>query len=196
MAWHGMAKNPAHRPPGAHQFVTLLEQHAVSAYGPDWERRGWIALGAATAVLATAFPAAALGLTSGASGLAYGAAHLAGKVGAKGLFGKATGPKVGGGLVATAVAATKPIVLPTTETDKLASRHDQGKCVELKTSTSTLTFTIPKKDTPAPGAYQLSPIGRPRITDIEVGPKRSTFVDPAVAGAQAEGSLPRIGILS
>jgi hypothetical protein len=107
----GMAKNPAHRPPGAHQFVTLLEQLAVSAYGPDWERRGWIALGAATAVLAAAFPAAALGLTSGTTGLAHGAAHLAGKVGAKGLFGKATGLKVGGGLVATAVAATTVYVV-------------------------------------------------------------------------------------
>jgi serine/threonine protein kinase len=32
--------------------------------------------------------------------------------------------------------------------------------------------------------------------DIEVGPSRSTFVDPAAAGAQAEGSLPRIRILS
>jgi hypothetical protein len=50
-----------------------------------------IALGAATAVLATAFPAAALGMTSGATGLAHGVAHLAGKAGAKGLFGKATG---------------------------------------------------------------------------------------------------------
>jgi hypothetical protein len=113
---HGLAKNPAHRPPGAQQFVGLLEQVATKAYGPEWERRGWIALGAATAVVAAAFPAAALGMTSGATGLAHGAGHLAGKVGAKGIFGKVTGLKVGGGLVATAVAATTVyLVWPTPE---------------------------------------------------------------------------------
>lgn len=94
---HGMAKNPAHRPRGAHQFVTLLAQLAVSAYGPGWGRRGWIALGAATSALAAAFPDAALGLTSSTTGLAHGAAHLTGKVGAKGLFGKATALEVEGG---------------------------------------------------------------------------------------------------
>jgi Protein kinase domain len=104
---HGMAKNPAHRPPGAHQFVTFLERLAVSSYGPDWERRGWMALGAATAMLAAAFPAAALGMTSGATtALWHGAAHLAGKAGGKGLLTKATGVKIGAGLGAAAIAAT------------------------------------------------------------------------------------------
>ncbi|MGH3379968.1 MAG: hypothetical protein ACRDP6_35080 [Actinoallomurus sp.] len=78
---HGMAKYPAQRPPGAEQFVTLLEQ------------------------LAAAFPAAALGVT-GSAALGHGAAHLAAKVGAKGLFGKATGVKVGAGIATAAVAAT------------------------------------------------------------------------------------------
>jgi hypothetical protein len=86
---YGMAKDPRQRPPGAQQFIGMLEQLAAGAYGPDWERRGWIALGTATAVLATAFPAAMLGMTSGATGLTHGVAHLAGKAGAKGLFGKA-----------------------------------------------------------------------------------------------------------
>lgn len=114
---HGMAKNPALRPPGARQFVTLLEQPAADAYGPDWERRGWIALGAATAVLAAAFPAAALGMASGATtALGHGAAHLAGKVAGKGLLTKATGVKVGAGLGAAAVAATTVyLVWPTPE---------------------------------------------------------------------------------
>lgn len=104
---HGMAKYPTQRPPGAEQFVTMLEQVAISSYGPDWERRGWAALGAATAVLAAAFPAAALGMTSGATtALGHGAVHLAGKAGAKGLLGKATGVKVGAGLATAAVAAT------------------------------------------------------------------------------------------
>jgi serine/threonine protein kinase len=60
---HGMAKDPARRPPSAQDFVTWLEQLAAQAYGPDWERRGWIALGAATVVLTAAFPAAALSAT-------------------------------------------------------------------------------------------------------------------------------------
>jgi serine/threonine protein kinase len=98
---HGMAKDPAHRPPGAQQFVAQLERLAAGAYGPDWERRGWIALGTATAVLAAAFPAAALGMTTGATtALGHGFAQLAGKAGAKGLLGKATGTKVGAGLAA------------------------------------------------------------------------------------------------
>lgn len=42
----GMAKEARQRPPGAAAFVTELEQTAVHAYGPDWEKRGWIALGA------------------------------------------------------------------------------------------------------------------------------------------------------
>jgi serine/threonine protein kinase len=113
---HGMAKSPVRRPPDARQFVGLLEQVATEAYGPDWERRGWIALGTAAAVIAAGLPAAALGMTSGATGLAHGVGHLAGKVGAKGLFGKVTGLKVGGGLVATAVAATTVyLVWPTPE---------------------------------------------------------------------------------
>jgi hypothetical protein len=77
---HGMAKDPAHRPPGAQQFVAQLERLAAGAYGPDWERRGWIALGTATAVLAAAFPAAALGMTTGATtALGHGFAQLAGR---------------------------------------------------------------------------------------------------------------------
>ena len=102
---HGMAKYPAQRPHGAEQFVTLLEQLATTSYGPDWERRGWAALGAAAAVLAAAFPAASLGVT-GSAALGHGAAHLAAKVGAKGFFGKATGVKVGAGVATAAVAAT------------------------------------------------------------------------------------------
>jgi Protein kinase domain len=317
---HGLAKDPAHRLPGAHQFVTLLERLATGAYGPDWERRGWIALGAATAVLAAAFPAAALGMTTGATGLAHGAAHLAGKVGAKGLFGKATGLKVGGGLVATAVAATtvylvwpapqhvggttsgalhmylnqpgkigpyrnptvadspildytftvspanvrsgtkvsvtsrwvslvpntpdkrktaptcydrrkarltgdvdykvssgdlikgdyknvylypdagtgrlpttKPFVVPISYSPaKVVSSYDSTRCLDVDTSTDTLTFTVPK--TLSSGTYLVSPIGRPRITQIRTGPKLDTPVDPETAGAQAEGRLPKLTI--
>ena len=42
---HGLAKNPAERTWNAHEFVGELEALAVREYGPDWERRGLIALG-------------------------------------------------------------------------------------------------------------------------------------------------------
>jgi hypothetical protein len=160
---------------------------------------------------------------SGTTGLAHGAAHLAGKVGAKGLFGKATGLKLGGGLVATAVAATtvylvwpapqhvggttsgslhmylnqpgKVVPYRAVNLGKPDNRYDPTRCAYLTTTTSTYTVTVPKESALKHGAYLLSPIGRPRITYIEIGPKRNTFFNPENAGAQAEGSLPRITVL-
>jgi hypothetical protein len=327
---HGMAKNPAHRPPGAHQFVTLLEQLAVGSYGPDWERRGWIALGAATTVLAAAFPAAALGMTSGATtALWHGAAHLAGKAGGKGLLTKATGVKIGAGLGAAAVAATtvylvwpapqavggtatgslhmyvtqpgkifpykdptpadspsldftftvsptnvrpgtkvrvsyrftalmpvephkrktapgcydrhmarltssydvefqggdfegygpptnvllyptsgtlrrqlpttKPFeVKPTGTHDRPVDHYDAGRCLQITSTASTLSFTVPPRDVLRQRTYLLSPVGRPRITYIGVGDgrtKKLTSVNPESVGARSEGTLPPITIL-
>src|SRR4051812_22241103 len=49
----GMAKNPAERPADAADFVRLLDEVAGASYGPDWERRGLLALAGATAALAT-----------------------------------------------------------------------------------------------------------------------------------------------
>ncbi|MEU8800297.1 serine/threonine-protein kinase [Spirillospora sp. NPDC048819] len=70
----GMAKSPADRLWNAHEFVNELEAIAVRTYGPDWERRGLLALGAVAAV-ATTIPLAALGgalLAPGASSTAAG----------------------------------------------------------------------------------------------------------------------------
>ncbi|TDC60326.1 serine/threonine protein kinase [Actinomadura sp. GC306] len=71
----GMAKTPADRIWDAQQFVSELEAIAVRTYGPDWERRGLLTLGAVAATVVTAVPLAMLGgalLTPGASATATG----------------------------------------------------------------------------------------------------------------------------
>ncbi|WP_396447463.1 serine/threonine-protein kinase, partial [Actinomadura sp.] len=67
---HGLAKSPSDRAWDAYEFVSELESVAVQAYGPDWERRGLLALGAVAAAVVTAVPLAMLGgalLAPGAS---------------------------------------------------------------------------------------------------------------------------------
>ncbi|WP_344282977.1 serine/threonine-protein kinase [Actinomadura napierensis] len=72
----GLAKSPAERTWNAHQFVGELEELAVREYGPDWERRGVITLGAVAATVGAAIPLAVLGgslLAHGASSTGVGA---------------------------------------------------------------------------------------------------------------------------
>ncbi|WP_242901025.1 serine/threonine-protein kinase [Actinomadura terrae] len=93
----GMAKNPADRFWDAHAFLSELEAAAVAAYGPDWERRGVIALAAVAAAVATAAPLAVLGGALVGPGSAVTAvtdlaAKAAGSTG-KGILGKLGGAK-------------------------------------------------------------------------------------------------------
>jgi serine/threonine-protein kinase len=53
---HGMAKQPADRPPNAFVFLDILERVAGAAYGPDWERRGVRELVRRAALLAALWP--------------------------------------------------------------------------------------------------------------------------------------------
>ncbi|QKG21785.1 hypothetical protein ACTIVE_3423 [Actinomadura verrucosospora] len=72
----GLAKSPAERAWNAHEFVSELESLAVREYGPDWERRGVIALGTVAAAVGAAVPLAVLGgslLAHGASSSGVGA---------------------------------------------------------------------------------------------------------------------------
>ncbi|TDE30667.1 serine/threonine-protein kinase [Actinomadura sp. 6K520] len=121
----GMAKSPADRIWDAHQFVNELETIAVRTYGPDWERRGLLALGAIAATVATAIPLAMLGgallapgasataagtIGSGAVGYAQGAAtaDFLGKTGTtatKGFLAKVGGTKGAAGIGAAGVGA-------------------------------------------------------------------------------------------
>ncbi|MFA1545045.1 serine/threonine-protein kinase [Actinomadura chokoriensis] len=81
----GLAKNPSDRAGNAYEFVSELESVAARAYGADWERRGFLALGAIAAAVATAVPLAMLGsalLAPGAAGTAAAASTAAGHVAA------------------------------------------------------------------------------------------------------------------
>ncbi|TDB71994.1 serine/threonine protein kinase, partial [Actinomadura sp. KC216] len=72
----GLAKNPSARTWNANEFINELEAVAVRTYGPDWERRGYLALGATAAAVATSIPLGMLGsalLAPGASSTAAGA---------------------------------------------------------------------------------------------------------------------------
>ena len=89
----GLAKEPAARPPGAAAFVAELERAASAAYGPDWEARGWGALGVATAAV---LPLAAAALATGG---AAGAATAAGT-------GTGAGAGAGAGAAGQGIAAT------------------------------------------------------------------------------------------
>ncbi|WP_272498623.1 serine/threonine-protein kinase [Actinomadura litoris] len=90
----GMAKNPADRFWNAHAFLGELETAAVGACGPDWERRGALALAALAAAVATAAPLAMLGgaLVGPGSAVTDLAAKAGGSVG-KGVLGKLGGAK-------------------------------------------------------------------------------------------------------
>ncbi|GGN32690.1 serine/threonine-protein kinase [Actinoplanes campanulatus] len=53
---HGLAKQPADRPPHALAFLDILERVAGAAYGPDWEDRGLRELARRAALLAMLWP--------------------------------------------------------------------------------------------------------------------------------------------
>ena len=83
----GLARSPGDRASNAYEFVSELESVAVETYGPDWERRGFLALGAVAATVVTAVPLAMLGsalLAPGASATGVGtiASTAAGQVSA------------------------------------------------------------------------------------------------------------------
>ncbi|MFP3963342.1 serine/threonine-protein kinase [Actinomadura fulvescens] len=99
----GLAKRPEQRPSSAAEFVTVLEEAALAAYGPDWERRGVHALAGAAAALAALLPLAAAGLGGGSAaavGLGVGAQSSGGVLAAIG------GTKVIAGVAAGVVVAT------------------------------------------------------------------------------------------
>ncbi|MEO3822596.1 serine/threonine-protein kinase [Actinomadura sp. B10D3] len=73
----GLAISPSERFWNAYEFVSDLEAIAVQSYGPDWEQRGFVALAAVAATVATSVPLAVLGgafLAPGTSVTGAGAA--------------------------------------------------------------------------------------------------------------------------
>jgi hypothetical protein len=115
---HGMAKNPADRPIGATEFVTELEQAAVTAYGPDWEARGWRRLAEVAGVLLVASPIVAALLQGGASATSSLITGTASTTGAAGT-GSAVAVKVAiGAAVLVAAAGTGAVVVPQASSGK------------------------------------------------------------------------------
>lgn len=81
----GLARSPGERVWNAYEFVSELEAVAARTYGPDWERRGILTLGAIAATVATAVPLAMLGgalLAPGATATGAAASTAAGHVSA------------------------------------------------------------------------------------------------------------------
>ncbi|SFP59745.1 protein kinase domain-containing protein [Amycolatopsis rubida] len=72
----GMAKDPAWRPSTADAFVSELETIARTAYGKDWEKRGWKRLAVASAALTALTPLALLA-TAGTAAAPIGAGAVA-----------------------------------------------------------------------------------------------------------------------
>ncbi|GAT66972.1 serine/threonine protein kinase-like protein [Planomonospora sphaerica] len=85
---HGMADDPRNRPPTARAFAAELEVAALSAYGPEWERRGRRRLAELATLLALAFP-----LARTAPGTGPGAAPGSGAPAARDTAGRAGGPR-------------------------------------------------------------------------------------------------------
>lgn len=120
----GMAKDPERRLWDARELVALLESAAMRAYGPDWERRGIMALGSVAAGVAMAAPLATFLLSGptapGAAAIGQAvtgqapAAHVAanaGTAGGKGLLAKTGGGKGVAALGTAGAAAVAVCVL-------------------------------------------------------------------------------------
>ncbi|WP_433326971.1 serine/threonine-protein kinase [Spirillospora sp. CA-294931] len=89
----GLAKEPSERLWDANAFVAELESVATRAYGPDWEQRGVVALGAAAALVAGGLAVGVGGaaLAPGVSGAGQGIlAKIGGAKGALAIGGTVT----------------------------------------------------------------------------------------------------------
>lgn len=124
----GMAKDPAQRPATAGAFQEEADRAANAVHGPDWRRRGAIALGGAAGAFAAAFPLALIGGGhAAAAGTLAGATHATGGVAAGG--GAGTGASAGaaaagvGAHSALLIAAAGAIVVVGGAVGALAATH-------------------------------------------------------------------------
>ena len=122
----GMAKDPAQRPATAGAFHEELERAAVVVHGPDWRRRGVIALGGAAGVFAAVFPLTLVGAHGVAAG---GAAAGAGSAAGAGAGATGTGASVAtaaagvGAQTALLIGAAGVIVVAAATVGGLAATH-------------------------------------------------------------------------
>ncbi|MEW2352581.1 serine/threonine-protein kinase [Spirillospora sp. NPDC029432] len=112
----GMAKDPGRRQWNVAAFVEALENVAVEHYGPDWERRGLVALGSVAAIVGGAVPLAVFGSGALSPGAVIGTGvQVAGEagrsLGGKGLIAKFGGAKGAASAGAATAAATVAVFL-------------------------------------------------------------------------------------
>ncbi|MCW2942755.1 MAG: hypothetical protein JWN00_5740 [Actinomycetia bacterium] len=145
----GMAKTASARPPGAAAFVTELEEIAGEAYGPDWERRGLVALSTVAMAMAALSPLA-LGST-GTTGVAQAAGQSAARstirtgirASAKGAAAKAAVGAVALALAAGGAAVVYKTAIAGSSSHRAAAApktppmiaYSTGTSVELRTGT-------------------------------------------------------------
>ncbi|AIG73013.1 protein kinase family protein [Amycolatopsis japonica] len=108
----GMAKDVAHRPSGAAEFVAELEASARKAYGEDWERNGWHWLAKGAGVLVALSPLALLGAGTAAAPVLAG-----GGVAATAGGGIALGLKITAAVAAATAVAVGTVVVVNTNSD-------------------------------------------------------------------------------
>jgi eukaryotic-like serine/threonine-protein kinase len=103
----GMAKDPAQRPATAGAFHEELERAAVTVHGPDWRRRGMLALGGAAGLFAGLFPLALIGGHGVAAGAAAAGAALPGGSAAAG----SSAGAIASGAAAVGTSASTMVVI-------------------------------------------------------------------------------------
>ncbi|MFI0353463.1 serine/threonine-protein kinase [Actinomadura sp. 9N407] len=159
----GMAKDPGRRQWDISSFTSELEGLATANYGPDWERRGLVALGAAAAVLTATIPVTFLSGGILSPGAVVGTTSEAGHaLGSQGLLTKIGGVKGAASAGAATAAAVMVVVLfwpegatvgGTSSGDYRAYFHRPGVVLDNATipdGDSTASPTIREKNTISP----------------------------------------------
>jgi eukaryotic-like serine/threonine-protein kinase len=141
----GMAKDVAHRPPGAAAFVAELEAAAVAGYGRDWESKGWQRLAGHAATLLAVSPMAWLVSTTGvlsSSGITAGAAGAAGSAVAAKTAAGAVAAKVAAAVVAVTVAVGATVIVINTTGDDPPAASQESLSVDTVTEQASYDVNI------------------------------------------------------
>jgi len=196
---HGMAKQPADRPPHAFAFLDILERVAGAAYGPDWEDRGLSALARRAALLAALwpFPDGTAGATSLAATAVGGAAP--GRPGRFGLVHKRTA-LVGGALVtALLVGGVGYRYAAADDHAAIAGGHTSPPAVDppaaapssaFASATTAASATTPTSSTPTVSVTPTATTGPTLPTGPGTKPSRSASATPTPTPSTSTSPAP------
>jgi hypothetical protein len=177
----GMAKDPAQRPATAGAFHEDLERAAVAVHGPDWRRRGTLALGGAAGAFAAAFPLAVLG-----HGAVAGTGSLAGAAGAPGALAEGAagvGAVVGGGVPTGLIAVGAAALVVAATVGGLAATH-RGPFSSSPTA-STVSSSSSTQTTPASSSSSSQ-----SVSSTSPSSSSSSTAAPGVLGASHNPLFP------